>query len=159
MSTLNCWGFSWGRGEVFSPFHFWHIKFTYYTPAAVSKEKENSFYWECQRALQCVSCNEVLSRKADFVPPTTTACSTPFKLGSHTLFSWSLCHLLIAASLQLTRYPLCIMCLTQDLQDTLWSIPQVKLDFCCFFSKQHFSSPYKTPKIWLSTLLSCSFTT
>lgn len=77
------------------------------------------------------------------------------KLGSHPLFSWSLCHLLITISLQLSRCPLCAV--TWDLQDTLWSTAQVNLDFYCFFSMQHFSSSYETLKTWLSTLLSCSF--
>ena len=39
------------------------------------------------------------------------------------------------------------MCLTQGLQDPLWSILQVNLDFYCFFSKQNFSSPYRTENL------------
>lgn len=64
------------------------------------------------------------------------------KLGSHPLFSWLICHLLITVSLQLSRCPLCAM--TWDLQDTLWSTAQENLDFYCFFSMQHFSSPSET---------------
>lgn len=121
-----------GLGKVRSVFSIQFLAhLVYYAPAAVSKTKEKSFYQERLRALQHVSCNEVLSRKADFIPSTTAVCPSPVKLGSHPLFSSSLCHLLITVSLQLSRCPLCAM--TQNLQDTLWSIAQSNLDFYWFF--------------------------
>lgn len=111
MSTLNTGSLV---EEVFLPSHFWHIQFRI---SLCSKGKEKGFSWECLRALQCVSHHEVPSRRADFVPSATALYSSPAKRGSHTLFSWSLCHLRITASLQLARCLLCTMCLTQDLQD------------------------------------------
>lgn len=97
----------------------------------MSKGKE-SFCWECLRTLQHVSCNEVLSRKADFILLTTAVCSSPVKLGSHPLFSWSLCHL-ITLSLQLSRCPLCAV--TWDLQDILevlhrWTLTLIVSSLC-----------------------------
>lgn len=80
-----------GLGKVSSVFSVPFLAHTvYYAPAAVSKRKEKSFCQECLRVLQHVSCNEELSRKTDFSPPTTAVCPSPVKLGSHSLFSWSL---------------------------------------------------------------------